>query len=321
MKAFIGIDTSCYTTSVALMREDGTLVADIRQPLTVKAGGRGLAQSEMVYQHTRNLPVVFAASKVAAADQVQLAAVAVSNKPRPAEDSFMPAFLVGEGYAKVLALSHDVPCYFLSHQENHILAGIWSAGGPSAGRFLVAHVSGGTTEITAVEKRLGNLSVTLLGGSQDIAAGQLVDRIGVAMGLSFPAGPKLELLAKQGHCAAAKIPVAVRGLETSFSGPETQARKLLDQGVEPQAVAAGVEVCIAESLGRLIRNAAKETGITDILFVGGVVANTYIRGRLATLLADGEHKLFFPLSEFSSDNAVGAAYRAMCLHSMKSACI
>jgi len=316
MKIYVGIDTSCYTTSVAFMREDGSLLADVRRLLTVKSGGRGLAQSEMVYQHTRNLPVVFAEAKAAIAEQLQLAAVAVSSKPRPQEDSFMPAFLVGEGYAKVLALSHDAPCYFLSHQENHILAGIWSAGGPSAGRFLVAHVSGGTTEIASVEIIDGNLSVELLGGSQDIAAGQLVDRIGVAMGLSFPAGPNLELLAQQGHGAAASIPVAVRGLNVSFSGPETEARKLMDRGVDPQAVAAGVERCIAESLGRMIQTAAKETGVKDVLLVGGVAANAYIRSRLVTLVTDNGLKLFFPEHKFSSDNAVGTAYRAMHLHRM-----
>ena len=308
MKVFLGIDTSCYTTSVALMRPDGTLAADARRLLKVKLGGRGLAQSEMVYQHTRNLPEIFAEAQASFGERIDLAGIGVSTKPRPYEESYMPAFLVGQGYAKVLALSHQVPLYPLSHQENHILAGVWSAGGPCAGRFIAVHVSGGTTEITLVEHAGGGLKITLLGGSKDISAGQMVDRIGVAMGLPFPAGPHLEALALQGRAASAKIPLAVKNMEVSFAGPETHVRKLLAAGVDSAAIAAGVESCIAESLGKIIRNAVKAHELKEILLVGGVVANTYIRGRLNTVLSeDNGVKVYFPGKEYSSDNAVGAA--------------
>ena len=55
-KVYLGIDTSCYTTSVALLAENGSLLAEARQILSVKPGRCGLQQSEMVFQHTRNLP-------------------------------------------------------------------------------------------------------------------------------------------------------------------------------------------------------------------------------------------------------------------------
>ena len=55
-KVFLGIDTSCYTTSVAIMNEDGELIGEARQILSVKPGHCGLQQSEMVFLHTRNLP-------------------------------------------------------------------------------------------------------------------------------------------------------------------------------------------------------------------------------------------------------------------------
>ena len=55
-EAVLGIDTSCYTTSVAVLSLEGKLLADERRLLKVKPGRRGLAQSEMVFQHTRNLP-------------------------------------------------------------------------------------------------------------------------------------------------------------------------------------------------------------------------------------------------------------------------
>ena len=55
MARFIGIDTSCYTTSVAVYDSQQGMVAEERTVLKVKQGHRGLSQSEMVYQHVRNL--------------------------------------------------------------------------------------------------------------------------------------------------------------------------------------------------------------------------------------------------------------------------
>ncbi|MBP2653007.1 MAG: tsaD 2 [Firmicutes bacterium] len=310
MSYILGIDTSCYTTSVALFTEDNHCIADGRKLLAVKPGNRGLAQSEMVYQHTRNLPEVFSKVIKAANSRVEISAVGVTVKPRPIANSFMPAFMVGDSFAKVLALTHGAKYYPISHQENHILAGIWSACGPNTERFLAVHASGGTTEITAVTYTKPNIKVELLGGSIDIAAGQFIDRIGVTLGLSFPAGPSLEALALNGHAAPASLPVAAKDFTISFAGPESHARRLLAKGDNHSAIAAGVELCVSKSLAKLITSAIKATGLKDILLVGGVNANKFIRNFLIDTFNTTGCKLYFPEQQFSSDNALGAAYFA-----------
>lgn len=314
MNVSLGIDTSCYTTSVAILDEHAQLVADCRRILTVKAGNRGLQQSEMVFQHTRNLPELFAQACQNLAKPLCFKAIGVSAFPRPLPDSYMPAFLVGEGYAKVLALSQDTPLYRISHQENHILAGIWSAGGPKASSFLAVHLSGGTTEIVRVVKNTSTpeaqrFAIDILGSTRDIHAGQLIDRIGVLLGLRFPAGPHLESLAAQAHEQAIKIPVTVREACVSFAGPETHIRKLVAQGIEPAIIAAGVELCIAKAVTAMIKQAVSITGLTDVLLVGGVTANQFIRNYLNSQLEDTLlAKLYFPKPKYSPDNATGAAY-------------
>ncbi|MBP2634185.1 MAG: tsaD 2 [Firmicutes bacterium] len=312
---FLGIDTSCYTTSVAILDEQLQVVADCRRILIVKPGKRGLQQSEMVFQHTRNLPDLFTQACLKLKTPICFKAIGVSAFPRPLPDSYMPAFLVGEGYAKVLALSQASPLYRISHQENHILAGIRSASGPTASSFLAVHLSGGTTEIVKVTKTLPesqSLSIDILGGTQDIHAGQLVDRVGVLLGLPFPAGPHLETLAAHSHEQAVKIPVTIRDCSLSFSGPETYIRKLLSQAIEPAAIAAGVELCIATAVAAMIKQAISQTGLTEVLLVGGVTANQYIREYLITQLdTTGLAKLYFPEPEYSPDNATGTAYFAL----------
>lgn len=312
MEYYLGIDTSCYTTSLAILDEKGNLLADKRKILTVKAGGRGLAQSEMVFQHTRNLPQLFEEALTLVDASAVLAAVGVSRSPRPLPDSYMPAFLVGEGYGRALSACLHVPLYSISHQENHVFAGMWSAGGPMKDEFLAMHVSGGTTEILHVKRKTDKLIVQLLGGSEDLHAGQFIDRVGVALGLPFPAGPHLEMLAADEHIEPVDIPFTVKGLQVSFSGPETHAQRLIERGVTASAVAAGVQLCIGRTLVKLAETAVAVTGVKDVLMVGGVAANRFIRQYLQTKLRSKRQvQLYYPDNRFSPDNATGAAFFAL----------
>ena len=95
-EVYLGIDTSCYTTSVALIGREGGLVGEARRILQVKPGCRGLQQSEMVFQHTRNLPILL---EEVLKKPLKVIGIGVSARPRPLEDSYMPAFFgwVGPG--------------------------------------------------------------------------------------------------------------------------------------------------------------------------------------------------------------------------------
>ncbi|MPL84350.1 tRNA N6-adenosine threonylcarbamoyltransferase [bioreactor metagenome] len=311
MNCVLGIDTSCYTTSVAIMDENGRLLADARKLLTVKIGSRGLSQSEMVFQHTRNLPALIEEACAQFNTAVTFKTIGVSAYPRPLPDSYMPAFLVGVGFARGLAVVNKISVKQVSHQEGHIFAGIWSAGGPMTDCFLAIHMSGGTTEVVKVSRSGSTAAIELLGGTQDLNAGQMIDRVGVMLGLPFPAGPHLEKLANANTMEPAVIPSAVKELMVSFSGPETHAMRLIKSGASAEAIAEGVQLCISTSLAKVIRSAVNRTGLKEILLVGGVASNQYIRDQISQKLTDLKVELFFPARQYSSDNAVGAAFMAV----------
>ena len=309
---FLGIDTSCYTTSLCLLDEKGHLKADIRRLLEVRPGGRGLRQSEMVFQHNRNLPELWRQAWELAGTDVRLSAIGVSVAPRTRIDSYMPAFRVGAGYAQVVSLCQRIPLYSFSHQENHVCAGLWSAQGPSEPEFLAFHLSGGTTELLQIRRREDQeLDVVLLGGSLDLHAGQFVDRIGVLLDLDFPAGPALERLAATSGSLAEPFPVAVKGMDVSFAGPENHAKKMIGRQQPSPEIAAGVQHCIARSVTKVLQKGMQTTGLKQILLVGGVMSNQFIRRYLIDQLEPGGARLFFPEPVYSSDNAVGAAYYAL----------
>ena len=302
---YLGIDTSCYTTSVFFMDRNGEEVTDARRVLKVKAGSCGLQQSEMLYQHTRNLPDLM--EQVMKGSAFSIKGIGVSFRPRPLADSYMPAFLAGQGFARSLAALYKIPLWQISHQENHLEAALWSAGGPLADRFLFLHASGGTTDLLLAERQNGCYALTEVGNSLDLHAGQFVDRVGVALGLPFPAGPALEKLAEE-HRKIVEIPVSVHKSKVSFSGPCTAVLRMIEKHATPTAdLAAGVQWGLAETFIRMIRNTAEEYNIGDVILAGGVSSNKWIRRQVETKLAKRRIRVWVPESRYSSDNAAGCA--------------
>ncbi|MCK9918280.1 hypothetical protein MXD81_55075, partial [Microbacteriaceae bacterium K1510] len=304
-KVLLGIDTSNYRTSLCLVGEDGQIVAEAKRLLRVKEGKRGLQQSEAVFQHVMNLPEL---SEQMSLLEWQVVAVCASEKPRPVDQSYMPVFKVGEGLAKSLAVFSKVPYYLTSHQEGHIAAGEHTAEHrPSENRFIAVHLSGGTSEVLLCTRHETGYEIEKIGGTIDLHAGQLVDRVGVAMGLSFPAGPALEELAREAT-GSFRIPSAVDGVSFSFSGPEASLLRAIKQGdIAQTEIARATEQCIANTLEKALRNALESGAPREMLIVGGVAANQYIRDRLIQRLEQPAVKgqLYFCDPVYSGDNAYG----------------
>lgn len=302
----LGLDTSNYTTSAAVVSSANGLEDEERVLLSVKPGEKGLRQSEALFQHVKNLPNVVERLLPSGS---AINAVAASTRPRPQEGSYMPVFLAGESLGRSLAAVLGVPFFSTSHQEGHLEAGFQSSV-PSPGHDVIAmHVSGGTSEIVRATRHLGRWDIKLLGGSTDLNAGQFIDRVGQALGLAFPAGPALEKLASGGQQGRVTIPAPVSGYELSFSGPATAALRAIDQGAAPADVALAVLLCVARGVEKVVSRAVNNEGCRDVLLVGGVMSNTIIRRRLQEKL---EHPtgaaLYFAAPRLSSDNAAGVAF-------------
>lgn len=304
---FCGIDTSNYTTSAALCDEEGSIIANIKIPLPVKQGERGLRQSDAVFAHIKNFPELTEKLKSAIGDR-RLTAVAVSAKPRDAEDSYMPCFLSGVSSAGMLAAGAKIPLYSTSHQQGHIMAAYATSGAEADdilakyGAFIAFHVSGGTTECVLVKPKDEEFSITLLGGTADLNAGQAIDRVGVALGLGFPCGPAMESLALSYENKISGLKVSVKDTMCNFSGLENNAIRMINNGVSHAEICAYVFEFIAKSLAKLAENARAEYGDIPIVWAGGVMSNSIIKSRLSAL-----GNVYFTEPQYSADNAAGVA--------------
>ena len=302
MRVILGIDTSNYTTSAALIDADtGKLVSFAGRLLPVKEGERGIRQSDAVFHHTAALPEIV--REVYAGVSAQTVALAVSEKPAEQEDSYMPCFLAGVSAAAVSAQSLGVPLYTTSHQIGHVLACLYGCNSLASLQqpFLCFHVSGGTTDALLVKPGANLIGVERVAKSSDLKAGQAVDRIGVKMGLRFPAGKEMDALACKSEKKYAKC-ATLKGSDCSLSGLENQALTMLERGETHADCAKFVFDYLANTLEKMSRMLMEKYTNLPLFFAGGVMSNSIIKEQLSTSL--GAH--FCP-PRFSADNAVGVA--------------
>ena len=312
MDAFLGLDTSCYTTSAALVARDGSVLSSARRLLPVAPGQRGLRQSEAVFVHIKQLPEILAEAFAQArqalpkGEELTLLAVAASRTPTDAAESYMPVFLAGWGSGMAIAQAQALPCYAVTHQAGHIAAGRIGNEGLDE-RFLAVHLSGGTTDLLACAPE----GIRPLGGSLDVHAGQLIDRLGVRLGLAFPAGPGLEKLALACERPATGIlpaSLAADGLHCHLSGAETKSMGLLERLPKEQIALEAFDL-LARTVARLLRAGCAATNARQALVVGGVASSLLLRRLLAERLSKVRVPLtlYFGEPQYSADNAAGVA--------------
>ena len=301
----IGIDTSNYKTSVAVTGTGGGIIADLRRPLIVKQGEKGLRQSYALFQHIEALPVLI--GEAVNGRNERIAAVAVSTRPRPVSGSYMPVFRAGESFATVISHALNIPVFTFSHQEGHIEAVKSSGGFKDKSSFLCYHLSGGTCELLKV---CGN-KIDIIGGSKDISFGQVIDRAGVRLGMPFPCGAEFDRISLETDDMSAHLKdIPNDGLKINLSGLDTQAARVIEKGLNSEYRDMFVKEIlnkISNSLIALTEKAVIATDIKDILFTGGVSSSRFIFEKLHAHFNDTGIKIEFGNQGLSSDNAVGIA--------------
>lgn len=300
---FLGIDTSNYTSSCAVYDADCNQMYSLKKLLPVASGQLGLRQSDAVFHHTKNLPVLL--SELCKNHSDGIKTVSVSLSPRDAEGSYMPCFLVGEGYANVLSSAFDAKLYGFSHQTGHVAAALWGADRTdlTENEFLAFHVSGGTTDMLYVKPSAEKVfEIDMLGTSLDLKAGQAVDRVGVMLGLGFPAGPELDRLACLSDRDFRIKPFMKDGC-CSFSGVENKCRQMLRNGESKQDIAKYCIDYICTAIRLMTQSALLAVGDVPVIYAGGVMSNSLINRALTQ-----EFSGVFAPPQFSSDNAAGTAF-------------
>lgn len=302
MSYYLGIDTSNYTTSVALYNDETSEVISKKKLLPVKSGEKGIRQSDAVFHHTVQLPDLI--EDLFRDFNGEIKAIGVSIKPCNEEGSYMPCFLTGISVARSLANIMNVPLYKFSHQDGHIVAALYSAGKMDLidKNFLAFHISGGTSQALLVRPNEQYFSTEKVSDSLDLKAGQAIDRVGVMLGLDFPCGPELEKLALNSSKSLKKLKVFRRDGNFSLSGVENKCKKMLTDGEAAEDISMYCLSYIYSALDDTVCELISNYGNLPIVFSGGVMSNKIIRAELQK-----KYTSYFAEPQFSADNACGVA--------------
>jgi tRNA N6-adenosine threonylcarbamoyltransferase len=277
----LGIETSCDETAVALVTRDGEVRANVvasQAELHARYGG---VVPEVASRRHLELtgPVLTAALEEARATLDEVDAVAVTSGP-----GLIGALLVGLSAAKALAWSRRLPLVPVDHLQGHV-ASLYLQPDPLEPPFVCLLASGGHTMLLDVRDRAG---YAVVGTTLDDAAGEAFDKGARLLGLGYPGGAALDRVARDGDPDAYSFPVArVPGFDFSFSGLKTAllytVRELSAGELEKRRadLAASYQRAIVRALVERTRAAAAELGAGRVAVVGGVAANSELRGALA----------------------------------------
>jgi N6-L-threonylcarbamoyladenine synthase len=301
----LGIESSCDDTGAAVLADD-KLLANIVSSQEIHKKWGGVVPELASRAHQQNIiPVVEAALHEAKISKADLAAIAYTRGP-----GLPGSLLVGGSFAKGMATALGIPLIGVNHMQAHILAHFIRGEKPIPEfPFLCLTVSGGHTQIVRVD---APLEMTVLGETQDDAAGEAFDKTAKIMGLPYPGGPMVDKLAALGNSHKFKFPEPkAEGLNFSFSGLKTSFLYLINAETRKDAgfleknrndLAASLQFTIVKILINKILLASKETGIKRIALAGGVSANSGLRNAIEDLKNHG-FQTFIPPFEYCTDNA------------------
>ena len=304
----LGLETSCDETGIAIFDSgQGLLAHTLYSQVDLHRAYGGVVPELASRDHVqRLLPLIKTTLSEAGTSLQRLDAIAYTAGP-----GLMGALLVGTALGRSLAYALSVPAIGVHHMEAHLLAPMLEAEAPDY-PFLALLVSGGHTLLVKVQ-RAGQYEV--LGESLDDAAGEAFDKTAKLLGLPYPGGPAVSMLAAKGNSQRFRFPRPMTdrpGLDFSCSGLKTFAFNTLQAaGADQQTraelarafVDAGVDTFVIKC-----RRALRETGLRRLIVAGGVSANRQLRAGLQALLRAEGGRVYFPRLEFCTDNGAMIAY-------------
>ncbi len=300
----LGIETSCDETSVAIIKDNDVLVNIISSQLLHQEYG-GVVPEFASREHMRLLPrLTQKALDYTSIKLDSIDAIAVTSGP-----GLMGALLVGLSFGKGLSYALNIPFLAVNHIEGHIMANFLSQDAEFNFPFLCLLVSGGHTQIVNV-KEFGDYDI--LGRSVDDAAGEAFDKAARILNLGYPGGPLIDDLSKSGDPMFHYFPRAkVKSSKSdfSFSGLKTsilylvkkKGRKWTEDHLSD--LCASYQEAIVDMLKTNTFLVARENNVDTLVLAGGVAANSRLRYVFSKEAKNLGIRIFFPSSEYCTDNA------------------
>ena len=319
----LGIESSCDDTSAAVIH-NGFLLSNVIANQSVHEKYGGVVPELASRAHQENIiPVVDTAIKQANISVNDLTAIAFTKGP-----GLLGSLLVGTSFAKSLSLALEIPLLDVHHMKAHIHAHFIQDQENSTPSpefpFLCLTVSGGHTQIVYVE---APLKMKVVGSTIDDAVGEAFDKAGKSLGLGYPAGPRIDKLAKEGDSDKFNFTYPkAGGLNYSFSGLKTQFLNFLNKEKMKDAnfiekeinnICASYQSHLIKYLILNLKKAIEKYPCKDIALAGGVAANSELRYQIKILGKEYGCETHIPKIDYCTDNAAMIAMSGLFMEKEK----
>jgi len=309
----LGIETSCDDTAAAVVRDGRDVLSSVatnQDEFHRKYGG--IVPEIASRRHVALLSAaVEDALERAGTTFPDLDGIAVTCGP-----GLVGSLVVGVAAAKAYAYALKRPLYAVNHLHGHIFAPFLDRREPPPYPFLTLLVSGGHSQLVAVESAS---RMKVLGRTHDDAAGEAYDKTARLLGLAFPGGPALDALAQRGNPAAHAFPrhrPPPDSLDLSFSGLKTSVRYFLEseagKTAAPEDVAASFQAAVVDVLMARLRAAYERGAYHGVALTGGVAANSALQSAFRAWTQRNGIADFIPPPKYCTDNAAMIASAAYC---------
>ena len=304
----LGIETSCDETAVGIVENARKVLSSIVSSQIKEHSLYGGVVPEIASRrHMEKITSVIQKSlETAKLDLNQIDAIAATYSP-----GLVGSLLVGLNFAKGLSFSLKKPLIGINHLKAHIAAN-YLTNKDLKPPFLALIISGGHTNIVEVKDYC---DFKLISRSVDDSVGEAFDKVGRALGFSYPAGAKIDEISKLGDKQKYKFPVpSVKNFEFnfSFSGLKTAVLNTIQKektspNYKVEDIAASFQNVICEIVCDKIFKAAIFYKYSKIVVCGGVCANSSIRKKLKKESENLNISLFMPELKFCTDNGAMVA--------------
>ena len=303
----LAIESSCDDTAAAVISGRKILSNCVaNQKIHIAYGGVVPELASRAHQ-SKIIPVVQQALQQANINKKELTAIAYTQGP-----GLLGSLLVGNAFAKSLALALNIPLIPINHIQGHLLVHFIEDERiqiPSF-PFLGVILSGGHTQLVDVRD---HFNMNILGTTLDDAIGEAFDKCGKRMGLPYPSGPQIDKLAEEGDPHKFIFPISkLSNYNVSYSGVKTAFINFISNNEQKNPdfiinnlvdLCASLQYTLVQIILNKIELVARDKNLTEIVIGGGVAANTEIRKQLQDMVVKEDWKLSLPPLEYTTDNA------------------
>jgi len=295
----LGIESTAHTFGAAVLDGDGNILGDKRDSYSNETGGIIPIDAAKHHEEVAER-IINEALEEARLTFDDITLITVAGSP-----GLPPCLREGMKKAKELAKKHKKPLLAVNHAVAHLTSGTFFT---KMKNPIFVYVSGANTQIISLEGEY----FRIFGETEDVGMGNALDKLGRGLGLGFPAGPKIEELAKKGSYT--ELPYSVKGMDLTFSGIVTETINRFKKGMKKEDLCFSFQETIFAMLTEVTERALAYAEKDEVVLIGGVAANQRLVKMLDTMCKERKAKFEAVPLNYTGDQAVMIAWQGILEH-------